>query len=91
MSACCCLPPWLDDATNRLRACCTTPHILHFLPCIYLTPCNLPCSTCSEPVDKESFLRNLWWCFDTLAEKAGDDSGKPAYFRFLTMLGAWGC
>ncbi|PRW33995.1 folylpolyglutamate synthase isoform X1 [Chlorella sorokiniana] len=40
-----------------------------------------------EPVDKESFLHNLWWCFNTLAEKAGDDSGKPAYFRFLTLLG----
>ncbi|KAL4858122.1 Folylpolyglutamate synthase [Chlorella vulgaris] len=40
-----------------------------------------------EPVDKSTFLRNLWWCFDRLEEKATDDSGKPAYFRFLTLLG----
>ncbi|KAL4436660.1 hypothetical protein ABPG75_003799 [Micractinium tetrahymenae] len=39
-----------------------------------------------EPVDRATFLRNLWWCFDTLEEKATDDSGKPAYFRFLTLL-----
>jgi hypothetical protein len=40
-------------------------------------------------VDKSTFLRNLWWCFDRLEEKATDDSGKPAYFRFLTLLGDW--
>lgn len=40
-----------------------------------------------EPVDKATFLRNLWWCFDKLEEQANDDSGKPAYFRFLTLLG----
>ena len=44
---------------------------------------------CREPVDRATFLRNLWWCFDKLEEKATDDSGKPAYFRFLTLLG--GC
>lgn len=48
---------------------------------------------CSEPVDRATFLRNLWWCFNTLEEKATDDSGKPAYFRFLTLLSerASGC
>ncbi len=40
----------------------------------------------SEPVDRATFMRNLWWCFNTLEEKATDDSGKPAYFRFLTLL-----
>ncbi|EFN52135.1 hypothetical protein CHLNCDRAFT_7888, partial [Chlorella variabilis] len=39
-----------------------------------------------EPLDRATFLRNLWWIFDKLEEKASDDSGKPAYFRFLTLL-----
>jgi hypothetical protein len=41
-------------------------------------------------VDRACFLRNLWWCLDRLEEKANDDSGKPAYFRFLTLLGGRG-
>lgn len=61
---------------------------IHVPGCQPTCSCAIPPTSCSEPVDKESFLRNLWWCFDTLAEKAGDDSGKPAYFRFLTLLGA---
>ncbi len=42
---------------------------------------------CSLPVDKATFLRQLWAAFKTLEDKANDDSGKPAYFRFLTLLG----
>ena len=38
-------------------------------------------------MDKESFLKCLFDTYDTLAEKNGEDSGKPAYFRFLTLLG----
>ena len=38
------------------------------------------------PVEKDVFLKNLWETYDTLKEKADDDSGKPAYFRFLTLL-----
>lgn len=41
---------------------------------------------CSTPVDKPTFLRHLWSAYNTLAEKATDDAGKPAYFRFLTLL-----
>lgn len=40
-----------------------------------------------EPIDKESFLKTLSWTFDTLKEKATDDAGMPAYFRFLTLVG----
>jgi folylpolyglutamate synthase len=40
-----------------------------------------------EPIDKESFLKTLRWTFDTLKEKATDDAGMPAYFRFLTLVG----
>ena len=32
-------------------------------------------------------MRQLWAAFKTLEDKANDDSGKPAYFRFLTLLG----
>jgi folylpolyglutamate synthase len=38
-------------------------------------------------VDEESFLKCLFDTYATLAEKNGEDSGKPAYFRFLTLLG----
>lgn len=38
------------------------------------------------PIDKEIFLRNLWDTFRILDEKATEDCGKPAYFRFLTLL-----
>jgi len=40
-----------------------------------------------ESIDKESFLKTLRWTFDTLKEKATDDAGMPAYFRFLTLVG----
>ena len=62
------------------------PHALHAVPRVLPPP--LP-AACREPVDRATFLRNLWWCFDRLEEKASDDSGKPAYFRFLTLLGGW--
>ena len=45
----------------------------------------------SEPVDRATFLRNLWWCLERLEGRAADDGGKPAYFRFLTLLGAARC
>jgi folylpolyglutamate synthase len=32
-------------------------------------------------------MRQLWAAFKTLEDKANEDSGKPAYFRFLTLLG----
>jgi folylpolyglutamate synthase len=32
-------------------------------------------------------MHHLWAAFKTLEDKADDDSGKPAYFRFLTLLG----
>lgn len=61
--------------------------------CILTISTNRPCCLAwppttpgSEPVDRPTFLRNLRWCFDTLEEQATDDSGKPAYFRFLTLL-----
>ena len=51
-------------------------------PCIYIT--YIPCSA---PIDKSTFLRHLWSALHTLEDKAGEDGGKPAYFRFLTLLG----
>ncbi|KAG7671069.1 hypothetical protein Ndes2526B_g01154 [Nannochloris sp. 'desiccata'] len=39
------------------------------------------------PVDKATFMRQLWATFQILEDKADNDSGKPAYFRFLTLLG----
>lgn len=75
-----------------LRPRCTAaPHHVQPHTLAPLTDAFFTLSSRSEPVDKESFLRNLWWCFDTLAEKAEDDSGKPAYFRFLTLLGVRRC
>ena len=41
---------------------------------------------CREKVDKETFLKHLFESYNTLAEKNDEDSGKPAYFRFLTLL-----
>lgn len=41
----------------------------------------------SVPVDKATFLHHVWASFKMLQEKANDDAGKPAYFRFLTLLG----
>lgn len=38
------------------------------------------------PVDKGIFLKNLWDTFRILDEKTTEDCGKPAYFRFLTLL-----
>ena len=38
-------------------------------------------------MDKRIFLNHLWSAFKILQEKANDDAGKPAYFRFLTLLG----
>lgn len=37
-------------------------------------------------MDKETFLRHLFATYDTLEGKTDEDSGKPAYFRFLTLL-----
>lgn len=42
---------------------------------------------CSVKVDKDVFLRHLAATYNALDEKNGEDSGKPAYFRFLTLLG----
>jgi folylpolyglutamate synthase len=39
-----------------------------------------------KQVEKDIFLRHLWNTLDTLQERANDDAGKPAYFRFLTLL-----
>lgn len=67
---------------------CSTGRLISFwkpLSATYHTPPLL----CSEPLDRATFLRNLWWIFDKLEEKASDDSGKPAYFRFLTLLCEW--
>jgi len=44
-------------------------------------------AACSIPVDKSTFLRHLWATYNSLADKADEDAGKPAYFRFLTLLG----
>lgn len=38
------------------------------------------------PIDASTFLRHLFSCYSTLEDKATDDAGKPAYFRFLTLL-----
>jgi folylpolyglutamate synthase len=38
------------------------------------------------PVSRGPFLRHLRAALARLAERAGDDAGKPAYFRFLTLL-----
>lgn len=38
-------------------------------------------------VDKDVFLKALFTTYNDLEEKTGEDSGKPAYFRFLTLLG----
>lgn len=32
-------------------------------------------------------MRHMWAAYHTLADKADEDAGKPAYFRFLTLLG----
>lgn len=38
-------------------------------------------------MEKDLFLRHLYNTYNALDEKNGEDSGKPAYFRFLTLLG----
>ncbi|KAK9791368.1 hypothetical protein WJX73_000093 [Symbiochloris irregularis] len=40
-----------------------------------------------EPISKEVFLKHFWPTYDTLSRLADGDAGKPAYFRFLTLLG----
>lgn len=42
---------------------------------------------CRAIVDKDVFLKALFTTYNDLEEKTGEDSGKPAYFRFLTLLG----
>jgi folylpolyglutamate synthase len=37
-------------------------------------------------VDPKTFLRHLHEAYETLDGKTEEDSGKPAYFRFLTLL-----
>lgn len=37
-------------------------------------------------MDKPTFLRHLHVCHALLKDQAGEDSGKPAYFRFLTVM-----
>ncbi|GAB4823124.1 hypothetical protein N2152v2_010170 [Parachlorella kessleri] len=39
------------------------------------------------PVERETFLRNMWWCLNSLKAKCDEEAGMPAYFRFLTLLG----
>jgi hypothetical protein len=46
-----------------------------------------PRNLCRVPVDKATFLENMWWCFNTLKDKCDEEVGMPAYFRFLTLLG----
>lgn len=41
------------------------------------------------PISKELFLKHFWPVYDTLARLADGDAGKPAYFRFLTLLGVF--
>ncbi|KAI8104349.1 hypothetical protein M9434_002907 [Picochlorum sp. BPE23] len=39
-----------------------------------------------QKIDKDTFLKHLFETYSILDEKTGEDSGKPAYFRFLTLL-----
>jgi len=39
-----------------------------------------------DKVDKRTFLRHLHEAYEILDGKTEEDSGKPAYFRFLTLL-----
>lgn len=38
-------------------------------------------------IDKSTFIESVNWCYRKLKEKANDDGGMPAYFRFLTLVG----
>ncbi len=42
---------------------------------------------CRRPISKDLFLDHFWWCHARLKEKADDDYGMAAYFRFLTLVG----
>lgn len=41
---------------------------------------------CSQKIDQDTFLKHVFDTYSILDEKTGEDSGKPAYFRFLTLL-----
>lgn len=43
---------------------------------------------CRSPIAHDTFLHHFWPCFNTLKAKADEEVGMPAYFRFLTLLGA---
>lgn len=42
----------------------------------------------SVPIDQDRFLKHFWMVYDTLQSKSDQQLGMPAYFRFLTLLGA---
>ena len=48
---------------------------------------NVP-RCCRQPIAKDKFLRHFWHCFNTLKSQADNMVGMPAYFRFMTLLGA---
>eukprot|EP00887_Chlorella_sp_A99_P007527 scaffold2.g7527.t1 len=70
---------------SMLRACgyhtglYTSPHLVDVRERIRID---------GELVDRPTFLRNLWWCYDTLrGGSAPEGASMAAYFRFLTLLG----
>lgn len=64
---------------------------VHYLPELMsaiAVPLAYGLFACRRPLSKDVFLKHFWDCFATFEQHSSERAGMPAYFRFLTLLGA---